>query len=194
MPFSCSWGVRELARADMESAPTANHKFCNNARCFGGGKTPPYGTNLQRDVGANSVRPGSWAFTQGCTGRRGRRPLRVTQKFKSARGGPMTSIGPYRVRVEGFWPRRGQTVGRRKSVKKNAALLHFLAFSSNDHLFGVLRGEQPLSRGSLPRNSETFFASFFGHKKGRPPGRSPLKKALPQGRQGRQTPNQNNLY
>ena len=23
------------------------------------------------------------------------------------------------------------------------------------------------SRGSLPRNSETFFASFFGHKKGR---------------------------
>ena len=121
-------------------------------------------------------------------------PLRVTQKFESARGGPMTSIGPYRVRVEGFWPRRGQTVGRRKSVKKNAALLHFLAFSSNDHLFGVLRGEQPLSRGSLPRNSETFFASFFCHKKGRTPGRSPLKKALPQGRQGRQAPPQKTIH
>ena len=26
----------------------------------------------------------------------------------------------------------------------------------------------------LPRNSETFFASFFGHKKGRSPRRSPL--------------------
>ena len=42
-----------------------------------------------------------------------------------------------------FWPRRGQSVGRRKSVKKNAALLHFLAFPSNDLLFGVLRGERP---------------------------------------------------
>ena len=29
--------LRKAARADMESAPTANHKFCNNARCFGGG-------------------------------------------------------------------------------------------------------------------------------------------------------------
>ncbi len=60
--------LREVARADMESAPTVNHKFCNNARYFGGVKTPPYGTNLQRDVGANIVRPGSWAFTQGRQG------------------------------------------------------------------------------------------------------------------------------
>ena len=72
--------------------------------------------------------------------------------------------------IELFWPRRGQCGGRRKSVKKNAALLHFLAFSLTDPRFGVLRGEQPLSRGSLPRNSETFFASFFGHKKGRTTG------------------------
>ena len=64
----------------------------------------------------------------------------------------------------------------RKGVKKNAALLHFLAFAFSDHIIGVPRGEQPLGRGSLPRNSETFFASFFGHKKGRPPGRIPLKK------------------
>ena len=68
------------------------------------------------------------------------------------------------------WPRRGQCGGRRKSVKKNAALLHFLAFSLTDHPFGVPRGEQPLGRGSLPRNSETFFVSFFGHKKGKPCG------------------------
>ena len=90
------------------------------------------------------------------------------------------------------------SIGRgRKGVKKNAALLHFLAFAFSDHIFGVLRGEQPLSRGlrvaherarfagwrrslcaakRLPRNSETFFASFFGHKKGRSPGRSLLAK------------------
>ena len=73
----------------------------------------------------------------------------------------------------------------RKSVKKSAALLRFLAFLALDHPFGVPRGEQPLGRGPLPRNSGTFFASFFGHKKGRSPGRIPLKKALPQGRQGR---------
>ena len=41
-----------------------------------------------------------------------------------------------------FWPRRGQCGGRRKSVKKNAALLHFLAFSLTDPLFGVPRGER----------------------------------------------------
>ena len=62
----------------------------------------------------------------------------------------------------------------RKSVKKRAALLHVLAFPSLDPRFGVPRGEQPLGRGSLPRNSETFFVSFFGHKKGKFPGRIPL--------------------
>ena len=44
--------------------------------------------------------------------------------------------------VELFWPRRGQTVGRRKSVKKNAALLHFLGFFSLPLRFGVPRGER----------------------------------------------------
>ena len=91
-------------------------------------------------------------------------------------------------------------------MKKNAALLHFLAFLLLDHNFGVLRGERlaaktmaasllrkpaganiarspvsprstvapcsqprnPLRRGPLPRNSGTFFATFFGQKKGRP--------------------------
>ena len=88
------------------------------------------------------------------------------------------------------------SIGRgRKGVKKNAALLHFLAFAFSDHIMGVPRGEEPLGRGlrvaherarfagwrrslcaakRLPRNSETFFASFFGHKKGRSNGRMTL--------------------
>ena len=41
-----------------------------------------------------------------------------------------------------FRPRRGQCGGRRKSVKKNAAFLHFLAFPLPDPLFGVPRGER----------------------------------------------------
>ena len=62
---------------------------------------------------------------------------------------------------------RGQYGEGFKSVKKNAALLHFLAFLLLDHTFGVLRGEQPLRRGSLPRNSETFSLPFWSQK-GRP--------------------------
>ena len=42
---------------------------------------------------------------------------------------------------------KGQYGEGLKSVKKNAALLHFLAFLLLDHTFGVLRGEQPLRRG-----------------------------------------------
>ena len=68
-----------------------------------------------------------------------------------------------------------------KSVKKNAALLHFLGFFSLTLLFGVLRGEQPLRRGPLPRNSGTFFATFFGHKKGSLAGGCRYKEVPPQG-------------
>ena len=93
----------------------------------------------------------------------------------------MTSIGPYNKGVEESRPRRGQYGERTKSVKKIAALLQFLAFLPADHTFGVLRGEQPLRRGSLPRNSETFFASFFGHKKGRLSGGCRDKEGPPQG-------------
>ena len=74
--------------------------------------------------------------------RRGRRPLRPTCKLASTRCGRMQASAP--TETKGcIWPRRGQTVGRRKSVKKNAALLHFLAFPSNDHPFGVPRGRAP---------------------------------------------------
>ena len=159
--------------------------------------------------------------------------------------GPMTSIGPYNKGVEESRPRRGQSGKRKKSVKKNAALLHFLGFFPLTLLFGVPRSERlaaktmaasllrkparavirpaganiarspvsprstvapcsqsrnPLRRGcgvaqrskpqwgfdpherassagwrpsfwppsALPRNSGTLFATFFGHKKGRP--------------------------
>ena len=83
--------------------------------------------------------------------------------------------------IRGFWPRRGQCGKREKSVKKNAALLHFLGFFSLTLLFGVLRGEQPLRRGPLPRNSGTFFATFFGHKKGSLAGGCRYKEVPPQG-------------
>ena len=63
-------------------------------------------------------------------------------------------------------------------MKKNAALLHFLAFLLLDHVFGILKGVQPLRRGPLPRNSGTFFATFFGHKKGRPNGRMLLYRGV----------------
>ena len=54
-----------------------------------------------------------------------------------ARG--VEDAAPYSTRE--FWPRRGPDGERAKSVKKNAALLHFLAFGPLDHNFGVPRGE-----------------------------------------------------
>ena len=78
----------------------------------------------------------------------------------------MTSIGPYRKDIEEFRPRRGQYGEGPKSVKKNAALLHFLAFEAFDHLFGVLRGEQPLSRASRAIGSSgDLFGSFWVSKR-----------------------------
>ena len=54
----------------------------------------------------------------------------------------------------------------RKSVKKSAALLRFLAFLALDHLFGVLRGEQPLSRASRAIGSSGhLFGSFWVSKR-----------------------------
>ena len=87
------------------------------------------------------------------TGRRGRRPLHATVRWLLGRAllaraipqPPHNPSGGYGIRPYDkikFWPRRGQCGGRRKSVKKNAALLHFLAFSLTDHPFGVHRGER----------------------------------------------------
>ena len=92
---------------------------------------------------------------------------------------------PYSTILYGaFRPRRGQSGEERKSVKKNAALLCFLAFLLLDHHFGVLRGEQPLSRAPRLGSSGTFLLLFWSQKS-RHSGGCPLKKALPQGRQGR---------
>ena len=55
----------------------------------------------------------------------------------------------------------------RKSVKKRAALLHVLAFSFLDHLFGV-------PKRALSEVAGTFFVSFLGVQKGRTNGHSPL--------------------
>ena len=59
------------------------------------------------------------------------------------------------------------SIGRgRKGVKKNAALLHFLAFAFSDHIIGVPRGEQPLGRASRAVGSSgTLFGSFWGSKR-----------------------------
>ena len=61
--------------------------------------------------------------------------------IRQAAGGPMLVIGPYNMGVEEFRPRRGHYGEERKSVKKNAALLRFLAFLLLDLIFGVPRGE-----------------------------------------------------
>ena len=78
---------------------------------------------------------------------------------------PSGPSGANFMEVEEFWPQRGQSGKRKKSVKKNAALLHFLGFFPLTLLFGVLRGEQPLRRGPLPRNSGTFSLPFLVTKK-----------------------------
>ena len=87
---------------------------------LGGVKTLPYSTIGKGDVGGDAcIAPQA-----------GVRP-----------SGPMTSIGPYNKGTEESKPRRGQYGKREKSVKKNAALMHFLGFFPLTHLFGVLRGE-----------------------------------------------------
>ena len=86
----------------------------------GGVKTPPYSTIGKGDVGGDAC---------------------IAPQVAAHLCGPMTSIGPYSMGAEEFRPRRGQSGKREKSVKKNAALLHFLGFFPLTLLFGVLRGE-----------------------------------------------------
>ena len=69
--------------------------------------------------------------------------------------GPMTSIGPYNKGVEESRPRRGQYGKREKSVKKNAALLHFLGFFPLTLLFGVPRGRAPLGGVAGSRSDQS---------------------------------------
>ena len=70
------------------------------------------------------------------------------------------------------------SIGRgRKGVKKNAALLHFLAFAFSDHIFGVLRGEQPLSRASRAIGSSGhLFRFLFWSQKRKVSRKKPFSK------------------
>ena len=66
--------------------------------------------------------------------------------------------------IENLGP-EGQSVGRRKSVKKNAALLHFLAFSLADLPFGVPRGRAPLGGVRCLATARLFSLPFLVTKK-----------------------------
>ena len=105
----------------------------------------------------------------------------------------MTPSGPninFSIACRGRRPRRpvlapeGPDGEKQKSVKNRAALLHGLAFLLLDLIFGVPRGEQPLGRAPRLGSSGTFLLLFWSQKS-RHSGGCPLKKALPQGWQGR---------
>ena len=66
--------------------------------------------------------------------------------------------------IENLGP-EGQSVGRRKSVKKNAALLHFLAFLLADFLSGVPRGRAPLGGVRCLATAGLFSLPFLVTKK-----------------------------
>ena len=115
----------------------------NPAQSPGASRTPPPTRNHTRDVGASIARP---------------------QESRVA--APPT--GGYRIRpyVPKILAPEGSNGEGQKNVKKSAALLRFLAFLALDHPFGVLRGEQPLSRASRAIGSSgTFFGSFWGSKR-----------------------------
>ena len=110
----------------------------------GGIKTPPYSTIGKGDVGGDAC---------------------IAPQVAAHLCGPMTSIGPYSMGVEEFRPRRGQSGKREKSVKKNAALLHFLGFFPLTLLFGVPRGGVPPLGGVRCLATARLFRFLFGHKK-----------------------------
>ena len=81
------------------------------------------------DIGAHSRRfvgrgldPSTGQYRKARPGRRGRRPLQITQK---------SNLGPEGVNLE----------KDTKALRKMQSFLHFLAFGFFDHTFGVLRGE-----------------------------------------------------
>ena len=99
-----------------------------------------------------------------------------------AQPAPFAQGGHPSTPIEFLLAPEGPDGERAKSVKKNAALLHFLAFGSFDHRLGVLRGEQPLRRASRAIGSSgTLFASFWGSKR-KDYWKYPIKKSgAPQG-------------
>ena len=79
----------------------------------------------------------------------------------------------YSISVQRNLAPEGSIGEKQKSVKNRAALLHGLAFLLLDLLFGVLRGEQPLSRAPRLGTSGTFLLLFWSQKS-RHSGRRPL--------------------
>ena len=78
---------------------------------------------------------------------------------------PLYTRGPSTLPpVEFILAPEGSIGEETKSVKKRAALLHVLAFCFFDHIFGVLRGEQPLSRAPRLGSSGTFLVLFWSQK------------------------------
>ena len=67
--------------------------------------------------------------------------------------------------IEEFRPRRGQCGEGPKGVKKNAALLHFLAFPLTDLVSGVPRGRAPLGGVRCLATAGLFSLPFLVTKK-----------------------------
>ena len=81
---------------------------------------------------------------------------------------------------------------KQKSVKNRAALLHGLAFLLLDLLFGVLRGEQPLSRAPRLGTSGTFLVLFWSQKSTHS-GEKPFKTSAPPQGGGKRKPRDNKI-
>ncbi len=155
----CNWAVTQNCTGAYGMRPygrilclqqTIN--FVVIARHPGGVKPPPYNTIGKWDRRGEQCSPVEF---YGYARFHGRSMIAPTAHVWSAVGGGVLDAP--------FWPRRGQYEEGPKSVKKNAALLHFLAFGAFDLLFGVLRGEQPLSRASRAIGSSGhLFRFLFG--------------------------------
>ena len=138
--------------APLEGEPL--FRWAEVGDCAGGYRIRPYGTDGERGVGANSVRPWNFALSVNCTG---------------------AHCAPLQRNFRRLLAPEGAIGEEAKSVKKRAALLHVLAFCFFDHNFGVPRGEQPLSRAPRPGSSGTFLLLFWSQKRRNNGGR-PLKK------------------
>ena len=119
--------------------PDAPDEVCVAAH--GGVKTPPC-EPMENERQYPNGQPRTPA------GRRGRRPLRMFfDKQLKGRGDTASSLRaddehrPLQYGCRGILAPKGSIGEERKSVKKNAALLRFLAFLLLDHLFEVPRGE-----------------------------------------------------
>ena len=155
------------------------------AKLPGGVKTPPYRTNLKRLPlrGAPPVGGEGWPQDRNTP------PSHpsVTYGDSSPQGEPFsTSIrfGPGGVRSTtslGFLGASAASLLRKPAravIRPAGANIARSPVSLRSTVAPCSQPRNPLGRGPLPRNSGTFFVSFFGRKKGKTPGRIPLKKGV----------------